>query len=281
MNTSIDSLQKQPLLKNIALKNSKEKLTAFILAGERPHVVDPVAAAGGVMLKALLPIAGVPMLLRVITSLRAVPAIGQIVVCASHPELLKKIISDDILLIPAQDEGPSASVLDGLKRFGTPLLVTTADNALLQPQWIIEFLNAITPHNDIAAAVALKACIQRDVPPTKRTYIHLTDMVFSGCNLFLFQTPISAQVATLWRIVEKNRKNPLRIAWTLGPITFLRAALGLLSSHALYKHIFIRTGARAKLIPLSDGRAAVDVDKPADIVLAEKIALTDFQQFSE
>ena len=72
--------------------HSLKTLTAFILAGERPNVIDPVAAAGGVALKALLPIGGVPMLLRVITSLRAVPAIGQIVVCASRLEFLAKII---------------------------------------------------------------------------------------------------------------------------------------------------------------------------------------------
>ncbi|MBO6037947.1 MAG: nucleotidyltransferase family protein [Acetobacter sp.] len=258
--------------------HSLKTLTAFILAGERPNVIDPVAAAGGVALKALLPIGGVPMLLRVITSLRAVPAIGQIVVCASRLEFLAKIIPEDVLLIPAQDDGPSASVLAGLERFGTPLLVTTADNALLQPEWITEFLEALTSNSDVAAAVALEADILRDVPHTKRTYIRLTDMVFSGCNLFLFRTPVSTQVVDLWRHVEKNRKHPFRIAWTLGPMVILRALLGLLSSQALYKHLFARTGARAELIPLSDGRAAVDIDKPADIMLAEQIITTQSQK---
>lgn len=249
-------------------------LTALVLAGERPGTPDPVAVAGGVAHKALLPIGGVPMLLRVVTCLKAVPAVGRIVVCASNPDALARILPADVLVLPAQADGPSASVLAGLEQFGTPLLVTTADNALLQPEWVEEFLQSITPDSDIAAAVALESAIRQAVPNTKRTYIRLTDMVFSGCNLFLFHTPVSARVASLWCSVEKNRKRPLRVAWTLGLGVLVRAVLGLLSSKALYRHIFARTGARAQLVPLSDGRAAVDVDKPSDVLLAEDIAKT-------
>ena len=124
----------------------------------------------------------------------------------------------------------------------------------------------------MAAAVATEETVRRDVPNTRRTYIRLADMAFSGCNMFLFRTPISAKVATLWREVEKNRKHPLRIAWTLGPLVLLRALTGRLTRQALYARIDALTGAWAELVPLSDGRAAVDVDKPADMVLAESLA---------
>ena len=247
-------------------------MTALVLAGTRPGKPDPVAIAGGVSHKALLPIDGVPMVVRVVNALRAVPAIGRIVVCLEDPAVLAGLLPADVLVVPSRPEGPSASVLDGLERFGTPLLVTTADNALLQPQWVEELLHNCAAQTDIAVGVATQDAIQRSVPQTRRTYIRLTDMVFSGCNLFYFKTPVSARVAELWRTVEKNRKHPLRVAWTLGLGILLRALMGRLSTQALYARIHALTSARAELLPLSDGRAAVDVDKEADIVLAEKLA---------
>lgn len=247
-------------------------LTALVLAGTRPGKPDPVAVAGGVSHKALLPIDGVPMVVRVVNALLAVPAITHIIVCLEDPSILAGLLPAQVQVVPSCPEGPSASVLDSLARQGTPLLVTTADNALLQPEWVEELLSKTTLQTDIAVGVATQAAIQRSVPQTRRTYIRLTDMVFSGCNLFYFKTSVSARVAQLWRTVEKNRKHPLRVAWTLGLGILLRAVMGRLSSQALYARIYKLTSAHAQLVPLSDGRTAVDVDKEADIILAQELA---------
>ncbi|AQT05737.1 nucleotidyltransferase family protein [Acetobacter persici] len=250
-------------------------LSALILAGTRPGAPDPMAQAAGVSHKAILPVGGTPMILRVISALRATPGIGRIVVCIDNPAVLAGIIPPDIDILPASPHGPSASVLAGLTQMGTPLLVTTADNALLRPAWISEFLGKCGPDTDVAAAVAPEAAVLRDVPGTRRTFIRLADMAFSGCNLFLFRTPASLAVAELWQHVEKNRKHPLRIAWLLGPGVLLRALCKKLTRAALCNRIGALTGTTAELIPLSDGRAAVDVDKPADLDLTEKLIAAD------
>ncbi|MFT9417258.1 nucleotidyltransferase family protein [Acetobacter sp.] len=252
--------------------NTPLAITALVLAGTRPGKPDPVAVAGGVSHKALLPIDGVPMVVRVVHALQAVPAITRIVVCLEDPAILAGILPDTVQVVTSRPEGPSASVLDSLAHFGTPLLVTTADNALLQPEWVEELLHTAADKTDIAVGVATQSSIQQSVPQTRRTYIRLTDMVFSGCNLFYFKTAVSARVADLWRSVEKNRKHPLRVAWTLGLGILLRAVTGRLSTQALYARIYTLTGAQAELVPLSDGRAAVDVDKEADILLAQQLA---------
>nr|WP_298798756.1 nucleotidyltransferase family protein [uncultured Acetobacter sp.] len=250
-------------------------LSALILAGTRPGAPDPMAQACGVSHKAILPVAGIPMVLRVIHALQATPEVGRIAVCIDTPSVLAGLLPPEIEIILSSPNGPSASVLAGLTQMGTPLLVTTADNALLRPKWISEFLTKCSPDTDVAAAVAPEAVVLRDVPGTRRTFIRLADMAFSGCNMFLFRTPASLQVATLWQRVEKNRKHPLRIAWLLGPITLLRAVSKTLTRAALCKRIGKLTGTTAELVTLSDGRAAVDVDKPADLELTEKLIAAD------
>lgn len=247
------------------------KICALILAGTRPGVADPMAQAAGVSHKAILPVDGIPMISRVISTLRNTPEVGRIVVCIDNADVLEEVVLPDTDIIAARPEGPSASVMAGLRELGAPLLVTTADNALLRPEWITEFLNKASPAADLSVAVAAKENVLRDVPLTKRTFIHLSDLSFSGCNLFLLRSDRSANIVKLWQHIEKNRKHPLRIAWLLGVFTLIRALCKQLSRAALYARLKKMTGAQAELVCLNDGRAAVDVDKPADLILTERL----------
>ncbi|EHH69450.1 nucleotidyltransferase family protein [Gluconobacter morbifer] len=243
-------------------------LPVLVLAGSRDGEDDPLARLGGVSHKALLRVAGQPMLTRVLETLRHTPGLGPITISIENPEAIQAIAGDARILKSAST--PSESVADALARIGTPCLVTTADHALLKPEWITEFLSR-TAGCDLAAAVALRSTVERDVPGTKRTYIHLSDMQFSGCNLFWMGTPKARNVVELWKQLQQNRKHPLKMALTLGVSTLIRALLGRLDSRALYQRIEHLTDARVRLVPLADGEAAVDVDKPADLELSERL----------
>ena len=64
--------------------------------------------------------------------------------------------------------GPSRSVRDGIETLGTPLLVTTADHALLQPEWITRFLADSPAHADVAALLAHQDMIEAAAPGTRQ-----------------------------------------------------------------------------------------------------------------
>ncbi|WP_338422353.1 nucleotidyltransferase family protein [Acetobacter musti] len=243
--------------------------TALILAGSRAGASDPMAVAAGLPYKALLPIAGKPMIRHVIDSLRATPGVGRIVVCIETPEALNGILPPKVETLAAA-AGPSASVLAAIQRYGTPLLVTTADNPLLQPAWTEAFLSG-AGNADIAVGVATEAVVQRDIPDTTRTFIRLSDIAFSGCNLFLFRTPAAARVAVLWQRLERERKKPLRMGWLLGPVILLRFLMRRLDTKTLLARITSLTGAKARFVFMPDGRASVDVDKPADLELVRSM----------
>ena len=61
--------------------------TALVLAGSRGPD-DPVARAGGVAHKCLVPVAGVPMAVRVVETLAACPSVGRIALALEDPALL-------------------------------------------------------------------------------------------------------------------------------------------------------------------------------------------------
>lgn len=249
----------------------RESINALILAGSRQGKQDPLAKQAHVSHKAILPILGRPMIHYVVQALSKVNLIEKIAIVIEQQSIVKDILPEYIEYLPAA-LGPSDSVIHAIKELSTPLLVTTADNPLLQPEWVEYFLNeAERTKCDIAVGIALKEQIDSDVPSTKRTYINLADGSFSGCNLFLFRTPKAIQVAKLWQKLEKHRKQPLKMGYLLGYQIILRYLLKCLTRQALKKRIYKLTEAKTHFVVMPWGQAAVDVDKPEDLTLVNSL----------
>jgi GTP:adenosylcobinamide-phosphate guanylyltransferase len=251
-------------------------VTTLVLAGSRGPE-DPVAKLGGVSHKAFVPVAGVPMLVRVVRALLASPSVGTIHVAIERPDLVQAdaelaplLDSGRLGLLPAEGS-PSRSVSAALDALGTPLFVTTADHALLRPEWVEHFLANLPIGADVCAALARDQAVMAAVPETKRTYLRFADGAFSGCNMFAFRTPNADGIARLWRQVEAQRKNPLRMIRLLGPWSILRFLLGRLTIGAALDRLGRLAGAKAAIVEMPFGMAAVDVDKAADLELAERL----------
>jgi len=259
------------------------QLTALVLAGTRAGG-DPLATLAGVTHKALIEVGGRTMIERVVGALAAMPQVGRIVVAIERPELLDGLpglqpsACAKPLVTMAPEAGPSATLAVALAREGVPLLVTTADHALLQTGWVEEFLAACPAGADVAAALARRDRVQAAVPDTRRTWLRFADGDFSGCNLFLMARPAAGGVVELWRELERHRKDPLRMMRRLGWRFALRYRLGRLTRAAAAQRLGeLAGGARLALVALSDGRAAIDVDKPEDLALVRRMVADERQ----
>ncbi len=252
--------------------NSTEGITAIVLAGSRAGQLDPLAAAAGTTHKALVPIAGVPMLSHVLGTLRACGQIGRIVVCAQNAAQLVNGFNGDGKIITCDAESsPSRSVGAMLTRFGTPLLITTADHPLLTPAMVSHVLAARVPGTDVIAAIARSTIIRAAFPETKRTWLRFRDGAFSGCNLFLLCTPGATGAVRFWERLEQDRKRPLKLARLLGFRALLPYALRLATLDGMLRLLSARTGQHLAVVEMPFAEAAVDVDKPEDLVLVETI----------
>ncbi|SEK90073.1 MobA-like NTP transferase domain-containing protein [Sphingomonas palmae] len=235
---------------------------ALILAGSRGGE-DPVARYAGVTDKALIPIGTDTMLARVTAALRNA-GIERIGVSANSPAVRTEAARLGTEPLPAA-AGPSASTADALALLGAPLLVTTGDHALLDPTWVNDFIARVPADADVAVLLARRDAIERAAPGSKRTYLRFADGDWSGCNLFYLATPQASQVIALWQSVERDRKRPWRIVRRLGPALLLRYLLGRLSLSQAVAHLGRTAGVTAAVVAATDGLAAVDVDKPADL----------------
>ncbi len=235
---------------------------AVVLAGSRGGT-DPVASYAGVADKALIELGGQTMLARVLDALRGA-GIAQVAVAANAAGVVAEAERHDAQTLAAA-AGPSASTAHALATCGAPLLVTTADHALLRPEWVGDFLARVPDDADVAVLLARRESIEAAAPGSRRTYLRFADGHWSGCNLFLLATPRAEAAVRLWQAVEQDRKRPWRIVGRLGPGLLLRYLAGRLTLAEAIAALGRRAGVTAVVVESTDGLAAVDVDKPSDL----------------
>lgn len=250
--------------------------TAIVLAGRRPGE-DGFAAAHGLPAKALIRVGGEPMLGRVARTLLASPSIGRVVVLAQQAETL---LAGDLSWMAAEPRIATAEAGDGISTSvaavaGTavapyPVLATTADHPLLTSEMVEAFI-AGAGGADAAFAMVERRTIERAHPDTKRTWLKTADGHYSGANLFAFMTARSRSGIEFWARAEKDRKHTLKLLGHLGLGTFLRAVTRTISLEAAAERAGRKAGIRLKAVTLPFAEAAIDVDKPADLELAERI----------
>lgn len=254
---------------------------ALVLAGSRGPT-DPVASAKGLPHKALVPVDGIPMLERVLGALFSTPDIEHVVLSADTalvehgfgPIVTAQIEAGLITIAPprASPSESVASVLDEMSEDdGLPLLVTTADHPLLTTAMVEHFCNAASDQSDIVVGLAEADMVRQHYPDAIRTFFRFKGQGYSGCNLFLVNTPNAHRVVDFWREMERHRKRPWRLVAAVGLTALLRFIIGQLSLEDALRHLSMRTGATIDMVAMPFAEAAIDVDKPGDLDLAETI----------
>lgn len=247
-------------------------LTAILLAGSRPGR-DPFAESFGADLKALIPIAGEAMVRRPVTALLASARAGQVIVLAQQPERIATVLPADPRLKVRASRGSIAETLDEIcndPAINWPLLVTTADHALLDEGMIDDFCRDAADA-DIALAVVERRNLIERLPQAQRTWLRFKGGAYSGANLFLLRSAKVTPAIALWKHVEQDRKKGWRILAALGPLVLLGAALRMLTLDRVLSRAGRKFGLEIKAVQMENPLAAVDVDKPEDHRLVEAI----------
>jgi molybdopterin-guanine dinucleotide biosynthesis protein A len=247
-------------------------IPAIVLAGSRPGP-DPLLSGSGVSTKALLPIAGQAMLVHVVKALRASPEVGAITILAQNSAELAAApglagLAD--LHFADSGQGISSSLAAALPPGDDPLLVTTADNVLLTPTMVAEFLRG-GADSDVAVAMVERDTLLARYPESKRTWLKFRSGWWSGANMFRLRGRRVLPLLDFWGRIERDRKKGLKIVAAFGPWLLIGALLRLFTIQQGIARAGLRFGLRAKVVAMSEPEACIDADKPADIDLIEAI----------
>jgi len=250
-------------------------VTALIAAGRRPGK-DAFAESYGVEDKALIEIAGRPMLAHVLATLLAHPAIGEIRILTQSPERL--LANADIAALAAESrvsfrtggDSVSAAVGGAIGDAAFPFLMTTADNPLLDGAMIDHFI-AVARGADVAAAVVNERVFRARFPAGKRTWLRFAGGAYSGANLFWFGSPAAHKALAIWQTIEQDRKRGRAVIRAFGLPILIGAGLRLLSLAGALRRAGKRLGVMAIAVELPFAEACIDVDKPADHAIASTL----------
>ena len=246
--------------------------TALLLAGSRP-AGDPLAKSMMVRHKALIPVAGEPMVLRPLRALLASEQIGDIIVLTQDPADLRPVLPDDERIhIRASGETIASTIAEliGSRAAQFPVLVTTADHALLDTQMIAEFTSR-AEGADLAIGVVERSTLMARLPQTKRTWLNFRGGAYTGANIFAFGSEKVLPAIERWRSVEQDRKKGWRVLAAIGPALLLGAVLRVRTLNESVASVSRKLGVTIRAVVLSNPLAGVDVDKPEDHTLVEAI----------
>ncbi|HWQ69212.1 MAG TPA: nucleotidyltransferase family protein [Patescibacteria group bacterium] len=257
--------------------------TAIVLAGDRAPD-DPVARAAGVPCKALVPVGGVPMVLRVLGALAEAQAIGDRILCGPpwqavevNNELRGLVVSGAVTWREAYAT-PSVSAYTVMQSLPQdhPVLLVTADHALLNARVIDYFCAAARAGKaDVVVGLAAHDLVATAYPTMRRTVLKFQDGGVCGCNLYAVLTARGRSLIRFWSQVEGLRKKPVRLISMLGWMSVLRFVFGWLSLPQAIAGLSRRLNLSIDVIMLPFPEAALDVDTISDWELAQTAAGSD------
>ena len=261
------------------LTDSTGLVDVVLLAGDRGPG-DPLAAAAQVAGKTLVPVAGTPMLSRVLSTLATWGGSERIVLVAPKSTAYEKaaargLTGADVELVWVQPAASLvASVRAGLAETGSRRrLLLTADHALLKESWLDALLVAAA--RDPASVLVGLADWERVMarfPGSRRTRYRFSDRSVCGTNLFALHADDGVErILQTWQQVEQERKKPWKIVSLLGWVNLGRYLAGRLSLSEAFATLSGRVGAVVHPVLMDDPLAAVDVDSPADLELVEQV----------
>lgn len=128
--------------------------------------------------------------------------------------------------------------------------------------WLIT--TALQTRHDIYYGVVKKQTMEKRYPDSKRTFTKLKDMEVCGADIHIAHHSMTTDPIHLskWEVLIGKRKSPLKQAASVGYLTLILLLLGRLSLADAVKRATKKLNFTGRAIIFPYAEAAMDVDKP-------------------
>lgn len=247
-----------------------DPVPAAILAGG--HKQEQVAKAFGLSHKALVPVAGKPLVRWVAEALQGAELVGPVVVATELAEVAAALPEGLETVRPA-----GSAFLDtieaGFRHFPSAerMVLVTCDLPLLTPAAVDDFTRrALDSGAELCYSIVRGDRLESNSTGTKRTLIRLQDGACTGGNIVCLSRHFVEQEGRRVALAFSGRKNPVKLAGLLG----LGFIWGLLRGKLTLPQI-IDKAQRIMHVPVAvvDSEypeVCFDLDKVEHVAVAEK-----------
>lgn len=251
------------------------KMNAIVLAGGIPQPGDPLYVYSNGDSKALINVAGKPMVQWILDALGEAKAVDNVIVIGLTPKsglTCKKplhFISNQGRMLANIVVGSEKSL--ELSPKSEYLLVCSADIPALEGDmvdWLVK--TAMQTKDDLYYGVCPKEVMETRYPTSKRTYTKLKDIELCGADVNIARIGVIKEHLDTWEALIGNRKNPLRQAMIVGLDTFFQLLTRQFTLDALVERASQRIGIKGRAIIWERAEPCMDVDKPHQLELMQE-----------
>ncbi len=251
-------------------------MDAIVIAGGIPSPEDPLYTFVKGDAKALVDVAGKPMIQWVFDALDDAKHVDNIILVGLTPKsgLTSR---KPVHYIPNQGR-MLANIVAGvnkaiqLNKKTEYVLVVSSDIPALQGDmvdWLVD--TCMQTKDDLYYGVCPREVMEKRFPESKRTYTRLKDMEVCGADINITHVRMATEHLDLWEQLIGNRKSPLRqasiVGWDLVWKIFVTHSLGL---DELVEHVSERLGIKGRVIVWNRAEPCMDVDKPHQLEILRK-----------
>lgn len=247
-------------------------MDAIVTAGGIPQPEDPLYTFSNGNAKALIDVAGKPMVQWVLDALGEAKNVDNVIVIGLSSR--SGVTCKKPMHFLSNQGRMLANIVAGvnkaleLNKRNEYVLVVSSDIPTIKPEmvdWLIE--TCMQTKDDLYYGVCPKDVMEARFPGSKRTYTHLKDMDVCGADMNITHVRMATEHLDMWEQLIGSRKSPLRSASIIGFGTLFKLATRQLTLDEAVSRVCQRIGINGRAIVWPYAEPCMDMDKPHQLEL--------------
>jgi GTP:adenosylcobinamide-phosphate guanylyltransferase len=247
-------------------------MDAIVTAGGIPQPDDPLYTYSHGESKAMIDVAGKPMIQWILDALGNARSVDNIIVIGLSPE--SGVTCKKPLYFIANQGRMLANAVAGinkaieLKKDTDYVLLVSSDIPALRAEmvdWLVD--TCMQTKDDLYYGICPREVMEKRYPDSKRTFTHLKDMDVCGADINMSHVRMATEHLDMWESLIGNRKSPLKQARIIGLGTLFALFTRRLTLNDAVQRVCNRIGIRGRAIVWPYAEACMDVDKPHQLEL--------------
>jgi molybdopterin-guanine dinucleotide biosynthesis protein A len=247
-------------------------MDAIVTAGGIPQPQDPLYSYSHGDAKALIDVAGKPMVQWVLDALSDAKNVDNVIVIGLSAK--SGLTCKKPLHFLSNRGRMLANIVAGvektleLNKKNQYVLVVSSDIPTVKAEhvdWLIE--TCMETKDDIYYGICPRDVMETRFPNSKRTYTHLKDMNICGADMNLTHVRMATEHLDMWESLIGSRKSPLKQASIIGFGTLLALFTRRLTLDDAIQRVCDRIGIKGRAIIWQHAEPCMDVDKPHQLEL--------------
>ena len=250
-------------------------MDAIVIAGGIPLPQDPLYPYTNGNFKALVDVAGKPMIQWVLDALGDAKHVDNVIISGISPK--SGVICKKPLFYVTNQGRMLANIIAGVEKTlelntkAEYLLIVSSDIPCLKPElvdWLVE--TCMQTKDDLYYSVVPREVMETRWPGSGRTYVKLKDIQVCGADISIAHVALANKNSDIWEELLGDRKSPLKQAAIIGFGTLVLLLLGRLTLTDAVERVTRRIGLRGRAIVWSHAEPGMDIDKPHQLKLVRE-----------